>query len=67
MSKKKGDPVDTLKNFQKKSQSRKRGGGASQCRKNGNGTLRLWNGFVFRFRDFGCVQNEVLSTYCKNA
>ena len=29
------------------------------------GTLLLWNGFVFHVRGFGCVQNEVLSTYGK--
>ena len=29
------------------------------------GTLLLWNGFLFHVRSFGCVQNEVLSTYDK--
>ena len=27
----------------------------------------LCNGFVFLVRGFGCVQNQVLSTYCKSA
>ena len=31
------------------------------------GTLLLWNGFVFYVRGFGCVQNQVLSTYNKSA
>ena len=31
------------------------------------GTLLLWNGFLSRVRGFGCVENEVLSTYGKSA
>ena len=34
-------------------------------KKNGRGILLLWNGFVFYVRGFGCVQNQVLSTYKK--
>ena len=33
----------------------------------GDGTLLLWNGFVFHVRGFVCVQNQVLSTYGKSA
>ena len=31
------------------------------------GTLLLWNGFLSHVRGFGCVENEVLSTYGKSA
>ena len=31
------------------------------------GTLLLWNGFLSHVRAFGCVENEVLSTYSKSA
>ena len=31
------------------------------------GTLLLWNGFLSHVRGFGCVENEVLSTYSKSA
>ena len=31
------------------------------------GTLLLWNGFVFHVRGFGCIQNQVLSSYGKSA
>ena len=40
-------------------------GGKSQCRK--KWTLLLWNGFLSDVRGFGCVKNEVLSTYGKSA
>ena len=29
-------------------------------------TLLLWNGFLSHVRGFGCVENEVLSTYDKS-
>ena len=29
-------------------------------------TLLHWNGFLSHVRGFGCVENEVLSTYGKN-
>ena len=29
-------------------------------------TLLLWNGFLSHVRGFGCVENEVLSTYGKS-
>ena len=35
--------------------------------KSGKGALLLWNGFLSHVRDFGCVENKVLSTYGKNA
>ena len=28
---------------------------------------KLWNGFLSHIRGFGCVENEVLSTYGKRA
>ena len=31
------------------------------------GSLLLWNAFLFLIRGFGCVQNQVLSTYRKSA
>ena len=31
----------------------------------GQMALLLWNGFVFHVSGFGCVQNQVLSTYHK--
>ena len=50
----------TIKKFGKKvSQCRKKE--ESQCRK--KWTLLLWNGFLSHVRGFGCVENEVLSTY----
>ena len=48
----------------------------SQCRKKGSlivskkverGSHLLWTGFLSRVRGFGCVENEVLSTYGKSA
>ena len=36
-------------------------------KKEGKGTLLLWNGFSSHVRGFGCVENEVLSTYGKSA
>ena len=58
------EPLETFKNFQKKSfMAEKRSHSAKKVNKV---ALLLWNGFVFHVRDFGCVQNEVLSTYGKS-
>ena len=37
---------------------------AEKCKR---GTLLLWNGFLSHVRGFGCVENEVQSTYGKSA
>ena len=58
----KGDPLETSINFRNKiSQSLK------VSKKNGKGTLLLWNGFLFHDRGFGCDQNEVIITCGKSA
>ena len=55
----------TIKNFGKKiSFTVPKKGGKSQCRK--KWTILLWNGFLSHVRGFGCVENEVLSTYGKS-
>ena len=54
----------TIKKIGKKSVSVPKKGGKSQCRK--KWTLLLWNGFLSHVRGFGCVENEVLSTYGKS-
>ena len=41
----------------------KKGGKSHSVKKSGKGTLLLWNGFLSHARGFGCVENEVLSTY----
>ena len=41
------------------------GGESHSVKKSGKGTLLLWNSVLFHVRRFGCVQNEVLSTFGK--
>ena len=45
----------------------KKEGKSHSVEKSGKGTLLLWNGFLSDVRGFGCVENEVLSTYGINA
>ena len=52
---------------EKFSQCRKKGESLKVSKKVKKGTLLLWNGFLSHVRGFGCVENEVLSTYGKNA
>ena len=56
-----------MKIFGKKSHKAEKGEKLHSAEKCGTGTLLLWNGFVFDVRGFGCVQNQVLSTYGKSA
>ena len=59
------DPSDTLKKISENvSQSRKRGKShsAKKCKK-GDPLALEW--FIFHVRGFGCVQNQVPSTYGK--
>ena len=42
-----GDPLETSKNFRKKSQSKTARGESHSVGKSGKGTLLLWNGFYF--------------------
>ena len=44
--------------------NRKKGGKSHSVEK--KLTLLLWNGFLSHVRGFGCVENEVLSTYGKS-
>ena len=44
-----------------------KGGKSHSVKKVERGTLLLWNGFLSHVRGFGCVENEVLSTYGKSA
>ena len=44
-----------------------RGGSLTQKCKKEKGVLLLWNGFLVLIRGFECVENQVLSTYCKSA
>ena len=44
----------------------KKGGKSHSVEKVKRGTLLLWNGFLSHVRAFGCVENEVLSTYGKS-
>ena len=63
----KGEPFRDIENFSKKSHKTEKRE-VSECRKKWKGeTLLLWNGFLSHVRGFGCVQNEVLSTYGKSA
>ena len=55
-----------IKLFRNISRSRKKGE-VSECRKIDEGTLLFWNGLDFFVRGFGCVQDQVLSTYGKSA
>ena len=60
------DPLETLTNFKKKvSQSRKKGGECLEVPKNCEGGP-FWV-FYFKLEAFGCVQNQVLSTFGKSA
>ena len=56
----------TIKKISEKNQSHsaEKRRKVSQCRK--KWTLLLWNGFLFHVRGFGCVENELLSTYAKS-
>ena len=56
-------PLGGIKKFSKKSHKAKKGGSLIVER----GYLLLWKGFVLHVRGFGCVQNQVLSTYRKSA
>ena len=58
------DGRNNKKNRKKISLTVPKKGGKSQCRK--KWTLLLWNGFLSHVRGFGCVENEVLSTYGKS-
>ena len=56
----------TIKKFRKKiSLTVPKNGGKSHNIKK-KWTLLLWNGFLSHIRGFGCVENEVLSTYGKS-
>ena len=55
-----GGPFEDIKNFSGK--SREKGESLMVPKKRGKGTFMLLSGFVFHVRDFGCVQNQVLST-----
>ena len=64
----KGEPLETLKKFRKKShEAEKSLRVPNKSKISKMRTLLLWNGFVFHVRGFGCVQNQVLSTYFKSA
>ena len=52
--------------FEQSHSAQKRGKSHS-VKKVERGDLLLWNGFLSHVRSFGCVQNEVLSTYGKGA
>ena len=60
----KEDPLETL-NFSNCHKAKK--GEVSVSKKAERRTFLLWRGFVFHVRGFGCVHNEVLSTYGKSA
>ena len=45
----------------------KRGGKSPSVKKSTKGTLLLRNGFLSHVRGFGCVENQVPSTYGKSA
>ena len=45
----------------------KKGGKSHSVEKSRKGTLLLWNGILSNVSGFGCVENEVLSTYGKSA
>ena len=45
----------------------KKEGKSHSVEKSGKGALLLWNGFLSHVRVFGCVEDEVLSTYGKSA
>ena len=63
-----GAPIETLETFRKKVlQSRKTGGESLIAAQLEMVTLLLCNGFVFQVRGFGCVQNQVLSSFSKGA
>ena len=49
------------------SHSAEKRGKVSVSKKVERWTLQLWNGFLSHVRGFGCVENEVLSTYGKSA
>ena len=67
-----GAPFGAIKKIGKnekfeQSHSAEKRGKSHSVEKFGNGTLLLWNGFLSHVRGFGCVENEVLSTYGKSA
>ena len=68
IKKMKTDPLETLKSFQKSLTKPKKGGWKSHsAEKREREILLLWNGFVFHVRGFGCVQNQIQSTYGNSA
>ena len=63
-----GDPLETSKNFRKKSHSKNGVGESRSVEKSGKGDPSALEWFLFHIRGFGCVQtDEVLSTYGKSA
>ena len=59
-----GEPLKTLKNFEKKSHKAKKGRGSVIGRTNGRGD-QFWV-LHFKVKAFGCVQNQVLNTFGKS-
>ena len=45
----------------------KKRGKSHSVEKSGKGTRLIWNGFLSHVRGFGCVENEVISSYGKSA
>ena len=45
----------------------KKGRKSHSVEQSGKGAFLYWNGFLSHVRGFGCVENEVLSTYGKRA
>ena len=64
----KGGPLETLKTIEKSLTKPEKGIESLIMQKNKNReTPQTWNHFVSHARGFRCVQNQVLSTYGKNA
>ena len=63
-----GGTLSSIENFSKNnSHKAKKGVSIIVSKTVERGTLLLWNGFLIHVKGFGCVQNEVLSTYGKSA